>query len=71
MQREEYPSQEAGEGVETTEAVRAAEKAAVEEKQKCEDRAAVTRGLTDLPTMKQLSTSGWEAKSKRKKYLVI
>ncbi|CRL23217.1 unnamed protein product [Penicillium camemberti] len=67
MQREEYPRQESGEAVETAEAVRAAEKAAAEEKQKREDRAAVTRGLTDLPTMKQLSTSGWEAKSKRKK----
>lgn len=40
---------------------------AAEEKQKREDRAAVTRGLTDSTTIKQLSSSGYEAKSRRQK----
>jgi uncharacterized protein YdaU (DUF1376 family) len=40
---------------------------AAEEKQRREDRAAVTKGLTDQITMKQLSSSGHEAKAKRQR----
>lgn len=43
------------------------EAAAAAEKQRREDRAAVTKGLTDLSTMKQLSSSGHEAKARRQK----
>jgi hypothetical protein len=58
MPREEGSKQKADE------AAKAAAKAA-EEKQRREDRAAVTKGLTDQTTMKQLSSSGYEAKAKR------
>lgn len=40
---------------------------AAEEKKKREDRAAVTKGLSDQTTMRQLSSSGYEAKSRRQK----
>ncbi|MBZ6376945.1 MAG: hypothetical protein LBE67_18815 [Kocuria palustris] len=61
MPREEDSKQNA------EEAAKAAAAKAAEEKQKHEDRAAVTKGLTDQTTMKQLSSSGYEAKAKRQR----
>lgn len=58
MPREEDPKQEAA---------KAAAAKAAEEKQKRENRAAVTKGLTDPTTIQQLSSSGYEAKARRQK----
>jgi hypothetical protein len=62
MPREEDTKQRVEEVAKAAAAARAAE-----EKQRREDRAAVTKGLTDQTTMRQLSSSGHEAKSKRQR----
>ncbi|KAE8355063.1 hypothetical protein BDV28DRAFT_146459 [Aspergillus coremiiformis] len=41
---------------------------AAEEKRKRENQEAVTKGLIDLTTIKQLSSSGYEAKARRQKF---
>ncbi|KAJ5731991.1 hypothetical protein N7493_003472 [Penicillium malachiteum] len=62
MPPEENPTPEAEEA-----AAAAAAAEAAEEKEKCEAKAALTKALTDETTVKQLSSSGYEAQKKRKK----
>jgi hypothetical protein len=61
MPREEDSKQNA------EDTAKAAAAKAAEEKQKREDRTAVTKGLTNHTTMKQLSSSGFKAKAKRQR----